>query len=151
MTMNVTYFCRALSTLRPGVEWVLKGSADLSSVRWPEGVTPPSQQEIDAEILRIQAEDVSAARYKGASNAVKSRLNLLAQAWEYDDYRSAMGYAGCSVPKFNAEAVAIRDAAAAHWGVFDRIRAGELPEPQTVEALMELMPELPDRPTAPFL
>jgi hypothetical protein len=142
---------KALASLRPGVAWELPGEQVLSNVIWPEGADVPSMAEVEAEISRLQAIEDAQRRYTQASAAVKGRLNALAQSWEYDSYQSAMGYVGSTVAKFNAEAVVIRDSAAAHWAVFDHIRAGDIPEPETVDELLALMPALPERPVAPYV
>lgn len=45
----------------------------------------------------------------------QERLDSFARQRGYDDIKSASGYAGCSIPKFNAEGTYCRDARAETW------------------------------------
>jgi hypothetical protein len=50
-------FVDALTSLRPGSEWYCQSPLTLENVVWQDTVNViPSQQECDAEILRLQAE-----------------------------------------------------------------------------------------------
>jgi len=53
--MNIT-FSQALVSLRPTSSWVLRGG-DYASIEWLDEVHPkPTEQEITAEVARLQAE-----------------------------------------------------------------------------------------------
>ncbi len=64
----------ALLSLRPNTEWVLRGD-DYSGIEWKtEGVDLPSEDEINQEIERLQAEYDSMEYYR-------------ARAKEYPDFK----------------------------------------------------------------
>jgi hypothetical protein len=52
----MTDITKALVSLRPGAEWVMDGS-DYTGLRWLDKTQPcPSQEEINLEVERLQAE-----------------------------------------------------------------------------------------------
>jgi hypothetical protein len=139
-------FEQALQNLRPGVEWILPGKQKLENVEWPDGITPPTQAEVDAEIERLLSEKQTRKRYEAAKAALTDHLNKLALSWEYGSYDRAGIYCTSKNPKYRAEAQAIIDYGSDCFEVSDDIRAGHIAEPATVEAFMALMPALPQRP-----
>lgn len=66
---------KALISLRPNNEFTITDN-DLSTIVWNEdGVITPSQQEIDAEIARLNAEEATeVAAKEAARNAVVEKL-----------------------------------------------------------------------------
>lgn len=144
----MSYFEKALSSLRPNVAWELPGEQILGNVIWPDGVTPPTADEVEAEILRLSVAADQGRRYKLASQAVAERIQAVCEAWEYIDLSFATGYIGGVIPKYDLEGRILRDWAGQQYHVFDRIRSGELPEPATLEELMALMPQPPERPAS---
>ena len=67
---------RALSALRPGVEFTFNDD-DLSTVRWNvEGTTTPTQAEVDAKIVELQAEDAEIESAKASGRAKLAALGL---------------------------------------------------------------------------
>jgi len=58
---------QAVMSLRPGVEWSMSGD-DVEGIIWhTEGVTPLTQSEVDAEMVRL--ETVEAERVAGEAAA----------------------------------------------------------------------------------
>jgi hypothetical protein len=68
--MIITRF-KAISFLVGGN---ISGKEDGSSISYPEGVTPPSEAEIDAELVRMQAES-DAQKYARNRKAEYNALN----------------------------------------------------------------------------
>ena len=59
----------ALSSLRPGAEWILRGS----EIEWVDAnQTQPTQAEIDAEIARLQADHDSKAYARARAKSFAS-------------------------------------------------------------------------------
>lgn len=141
---------KALSSLRPDVAWELPGELLLENVIWPDGVVPPTQAEVNAEVARLSSLAEQDWRYKQASQAVKERIQALCEAWEYTDLSFAVAYIGGVIPKYDLEARVLRDWAGQQYYVFDQIRAGQIAEPATLEGLMALMPPIPERPEVPL-
>jgi hypothetical protein len=138
---------KALQNLCPGVSWTLPGDALYSNVVWPDGFIPPSLQEVNAEIQRLTQEKIKAQQYLLAKMRLTDHLNRLAQSWEYESYDRAGIYCTSKNIKYRAEAQAIIDYGSDCFAISDAIRAGEIPEPATVDAFMALLPPLPARPT----
>jgi hypothetical protein len=70
---------RALSALRPGAEFTLNDD-NLSTVRWNvEGTTTPTQAEVDAKIIELQAEDAEIESAKVSGRAKLAALGLTAE------------------------------------------------------------------------
>jgi hypothetical protein len=141
----------ALQNLRPGVDWVLPGEQVLANVEWPEGITPPTQAEVDAEVARITLERSLSRQQVALTNAIQAYIDAPAKAWGYDDAKSAVGYVGDDYPRFNAEGLAIRAFRSACWQMADQVRAeviaGERPAPSVAE-LLAILPQQPARPQA---
>lgn len=74
----------------------------------------------------------------------QDRLDNFARERGYDDIKSASDYAGCSVPKFNAEGTYCRDARAETWDklydILGEVQAGTRPMPTS---FADIEPELP--------
>jgi hypothetical protein len=136
----------ALQNLRPGIAWVLPGEQVLENVKWPAGVNPPTQDEVNAEINRLVLAKQGERRYSAAKSALTDHLNKLALSWEYGSYDRAGIYCTSKNPKYRAEAQAIIDYGSDCFAVSDDIRAGHIAEPETIEAFMALVPALPQRP-----
>ena len=67
---------QAVASLRPGVEWSMSGD-DVAGITWhTEGVEPLTQSEVDAEMVRLETEVVSAA--EAAISARTSAMSKLA-------------------------------------------------------------------------
>ena len=144
------YLELALQNLRPDVAWVLPGDQILANVRWPAGVVPPTQAEVDAEVARIALERTQSRQQSALSAAIQSHIDAPAKAWGYDDARSAVSYVGDPFPAFNAEGVAIMNFRSACWAtsreVKEAVLAGERGMP-TVSEMLALLPQAPERPT----
>jgi hypothetical protein len=56
----------ALQNLRQGVAWELTGEPVLANVKWPEGIQPPTQAEIDAEIDALKTARAAATVQRDA-------------------------------------------------------------------------------------
>ena len=65
----------ALMSLRPGAEWTMTDN-DISTIIWhTPDVEPVTQQDIDAEIARLEREAVAAAEAKEAARlSARARL-----------------------------------------------------------------------------
>lgn len=83
--------------------------------------------------------------------AIQKALDSGAQSWGYDDLRAAASYVGDPYPRFNAEAVALRDWRSAVWvwaGIEEAaIKAGNKALPTPVAAFVAQMPAIPERPS----
>lgn len=83
-------------------------------------------------------------------NALQKKLDAGAKSWGYDDLRAAVSYIGDPFPRFNAEAVALRDWRSAVWvwaGVEESaIKAGQKALPTPVDQFVAAMPAMPARP-----
>jgi hypothetical protein len=146
----MSHFEAALSSLRPGVAWVLPGEQVLANVEWPEGIAPPTQAEVDAEVARLTTERTQSRQQLALTAAIQAYVDAPAQAWGYDDARSAVSYVGDPFPAFNAEGVAILNFRSECWAmarvVQQEVMAGERAMP-TVAEMLALLPEVPERPT----
>jgi DNA-binding NarL/FixJ family response regulator len=70
---------RALSALRPGVEFTLNDN-NLSTVRWNvEGTTTPTQAEVDAKIVELEAVDSAKVTARQSALAKLAALGLTAE------------------------------------------------------------------------
>jgi hypothetical protein len=76
--------------------------------------------------------------------ATQARLDAFARTRGYDDIKSASGYAGCAVSKFDAEGTYCRDVRAETWAklyeMLDEVKAGIRPMP---DGFADIEPELP--------
>ena len=81
---------------------------------------------------------------------VDRRLDAIAQSWRYRDYISARSYRDDPNPRFAAEAAALIAHGSACWTVLDQLEsavlAGTAQMPGTVEEVLALLPDPPDRP-----
>lgn len=82
-----------------------------------------------------------------ATTAIRQYLDKLAQSWDYQDYTSARTYRGDINLKYAAEALALCNYGSACYTVLDQIKAGSIQRPQSIQALLSLMPEKPIRPS----
>ena len=79
----MTTTAKALQSLKPNAEWVLHGDV----LTWLDGVqTEPTQSEIDAEVIRLQAEYDSQA-YARNRKAEYDQLNQFEM--QFDDDRDS--------------------------------------------------------------
>lgn len=95
-----------------GIGWGYDGTS------WTPPVPPvKTPSEIQAEIVK----------------ATQARLDAFARTRNYDDIKSACTYAGCSVPKFNAEGSYCQDRRAETWdklyAMLAEVQAGTRPMP----------------------
>lgn len=141
----------ALQNLRPGIAWVLPGEPTLANVQWPDGVVPPTQAEVDAEVARITLERTQSRQQVALTAAIQVYIDEPAKAWGYDDAKSAVGYVGDDYPRFNAEGLAIKAFRSDCWRVAGVVRsavlAGERVAP-TVAEMLAMLPQQPARPQA---
>jgi hypothetical protein len=76
--------------------------------------------------------------------ATQAHLDAHAQAWGYDDLKSACTYVGDPYPRFNAEGTVLRNWRSDVWAFLDTVVIPEvLP---TVEEFLALLPVAPARP-----
>ena len=66
------FFEIALQNLRPNVAWVLPGEQTLVNVKWPAGVQPPTQTEVDAEIAALTTAKAAAIVQRDALALLES-------------------------------------------------------------------------------
>ena len=67
---------RALSALRPGLEFTLNDN-NLSTVRWNvEGTTTPTQAEVDSKIVELEAVDSAKVTARQSALAKLAALGL---------------------------------------------------------------------------
>lgn len=138
----------ALSSLRPGATWEIRGDVTYENIVWlDQQATQPSKAEVTAEVARLSALRTQAQAHAAAGALVMAMLNDLANAWQYTDYHSARTYRGDSNAKYAAEAEAIATFGSACFAVLDDIAAGVIPQPADGPALMRLLPAAPVRPT----
>lgn len=100
-----------------------------------ESFSPPVPPQKTPE--EVQAEIVA---------ATQERLDAFARTRNYDDIKSACGYAGCSVVKFDTEGSYCRDARAETWavlyGLLGEVEAGTRPMPAGFAEIEPLLPAL---------
>lgn len=93
--------------------------------------------ELAAEMQTLQA---------GVVQATQDRLDAFAQTRDYDDIKSATGYAGCSVLRFDIEGTYCRDARAETWDalyvILAEVKAGTRPVPTSFADVEPLLPRL---------
>lgn len=79
--------------------------------------------------------------------ATQAHLDACAQAWGYDDLKSACTYLGDPYARFAAEALALRNWRSAVWAYLDSVGSSPLPNPlPTKEDFILLLPSVPARP-----
>lgn len=104
-----------------------------------------------AAILLSPPPPTQAQMFQMGEAAVQSALDAGAQAWGYDDIKTAVGYIGDPFPRFNAEAVALRNWRSATWiwasSQQAAIIAGNEPMPASTAAFIAGMPAQPIRPS----
>ena len=95
----------ALQSLKPGAEWVLRGD----ELEWLDAVqTEPTQSEIDAEVIRLQAEYDSqeyARNRKAEYPEIKDQLDMLWHAIDTGDWTAAK----VKLTSFYTELKAVKD------------------------------------------
>jgi hypothetical protein len=71
-------FSKAIQSLRPGAEFTINDE-DLSTIVWyTEGVTTPTKEEVDAEVVRLEAAAQAAIVAKAAAKeSAKAKLEAL--------------------------------------------------------------------------
>jgi len=69
---------QAVASLRPNIEWSMNGD-DVAGITWhTEGVEPLTQSEVNAEMVRLETEAVSAAEaVVSARTSAMSKLAAL--------------------------------------------------------------------------
>lgn len=87
-----------------------------------------------------------ATKAQALQAATQQRLDAFAQTRGYDDIKSACGYAGCSVVKFDTEGTYCRDARAETWAalynLLAQVEAGTRPMPTSFADVEPLLPTL---------
>lgn len=116
---------------------------------WLEKLPPGLVQITDDEAEQLRAPtpaDLQAA----VAAAVSAKLDMLARSWRYTSYVSARSYRDDPNPRFAAEAAALIAHGSACWTVLDQLEsavlAGTAQMPGTVEEVLALLPDPPDRP-----
>lgn len=80
--------------------------------------------------------------------ATQAHLDAHAQAWGYDDLKSACTYLGDPYPRFAAEALALRDWRSEVWAYLDATSSAPLPEVlPTLAQFIAILPLAPARPS----
>jgi hypothetical protein len=86
------------------------------------------------------------ARFNQIVAEAQARLDAFARTRNYDDIKSACGYAGCSVQRFDTEGTYCRDARAETWAalyaMLEEVNAGTRPIPASLADLKAELPEL---------
>lgn len=121
--------------------WLADGSKHVIDV---PGVAPPAGYLVEPPPPTAQQIQIAVA------SAVDRMLDTLAQSWRYRDYISARSYRDDPNPRFAAEAAALIAHGSACWTVLDQLEsavlAGTAQMPGTVEEVLALLPDPPDRP-----
>ena len=82
--------------------------------------------------------------------AAQLNLDSVAKSWGYDSIISATSYANSTIPKFNAEALALigwRDSVwSSAYALLANVLAGKKSDPKTVDEFLALLPAAPSRP-----
>lgn len=79
--------------------------------------------------------------------ATQAHLDSHAQAWGYDDLKSACTYVGDPYARFAAEGLALRNWRSEVWAYLDSTSSAPLPEVlPTVAQFIALLPGAPSRP-----
>jgi hypothetical protein len=79
--------------------------------------------------------------------ATQTHLDAHAQAWGYDDLKSACTYLGDPYARFAAEALALRNWRSEVWAFLDA--NGSAPLPEVLPTIAEFLALLPAAPTRP--
>jgi hypothetical protein len=135
------------------------GMADYAVVEWVDRPTINPKQErcqmappvqvngvwkTNWVVTPIPQEEQAAALKAEMVQAIQDHLDAFARTRDYDDIKSACGYAGCSVPKYDIEGTYARDKRAETWFVGLQILAdvqgGLRPMPTSFD---QIKPELP--------
>ena len=78
--------------------------------------------------------------------AIQDHLDKFAKTRDYDDIKSACGYAGCSVPKYDMEGTYARDKRAETWAVglqiLKDVQDGKRPMPSSFAEIEAELPAL---------
>lgn len=81
---------QAVISLRPGVEWTMSGD-DVENIIWhTEGVEPLTRAEVDAEIVRLEAE-IEAQKLAAAETKASAIAKLEALGLTVDEVKVAFG------------------------------------------------------------
>jgi hypothetical protein len=100
-----------------------------------------SQEQADANLAASNR-----ARFNQIVAETQARLDAFARTRNYDDIKSASDYAGCSVPRFDAEGTYCRDARAETWAalyaMLDEVNAGTRPIPASLADIEDELPAL---------
>jgi hypothetical protein len=107
---------------------------------------------------RWQLEDLTGPELEGALYNEQTRIkdeivareqyqqDAFAKTRGYDDIKSASDYAGCAVPKFDAEGTYCKNARALRWAklyeIMDEVLAGTRPMPQSHSEIDSELPPL---------
>lgn len=101
---------------------------------------------LDAEIVAANQAAKAQALQASIVAAAQERLDAFARQRGYDDIKSACGYAGCSVVKFNTEGGYCRDARAETWAalytLLAEVEAGTRPMPTGFADVEPFLPAL---------
>lgn len=134
-------------TPRPAHDTVTEGVREIA----PELVEGVYEQRWEVYAL---SEEQSAANLEASKRArfnqivaeAQTRLDAFARTRNYDDIKSASGYAGCSVQRFDTEGTYCRDARAETWAalyaMLEEVNAGTRPIPASLADLEAELPEL---------
>jgi hypothetical protein len=106
-----------------------------------EGAEVVVPADYSVEVIDTSAEDAAAAQ-KAAVAAIQSRLDTLAQSWDYDDIKSGADYRDDPYPRFAAEGKVMFLWRSATWAAVDQHR-----DAASLEELMSYLPPIPERPT----
>lgn len=112
---------------------------------WAKGLTP-------CDVIAIQQPPLTPDQIVASyMDAIQAALDAGAQSWGYDDLRAAVSYVGDPYPRFNAEAIALRNWRSAVWVWASMeeaaIKAGNKALPTPVAAFVAQMPAIPERPS----
>lgn len=132
---------------KPTPEWnqkVVEAPMMLNS----NGIYEQQWSIVDLEGPELEA--ATNARIESIKNGIiqteQQQQDAFARTRGYDDIKSATSYAGCDVPKFDAEGVYCKNIRAQRWAalyvIMDQVIAGARPMPQSHQEIASELPTM---------
>lgn len=132
---------------RPTPEWDQK-VIDAPMMLNADGIYEQKWSVVDLEGAELAT--ATAIKIEGIKNSIiqteQQQQDAFARARGYDDIKSATGYAGCDVPKFDTEGVYCKNIRAQRWDalyvIMDQVIAGTRPMPSTHSEIDSELPSM---------
>ena len=80
----------ALISLRPTSSWEMQNPEDYSTIKWFDNTVPPTKEEVDAEVIRLQSVEV-AAQQAAETHKANAISKLTALGLSTDEINALIG------------------------------------------------------------